>query len=147
LAVAVDVVGTGVMIRHASDEEVRALRRVRLGHDFALDPTRSFRLSVPDGAITSDGVYVVGQAFADLVDGGAEHRWLAAEHHGNCMPRARDATTELLRFADDVAQEGLLELLGDMGIEGLHVSRWTLMSAARRIELSFELEALLVIRR
>jgi hypothetical protein len=63
------------------------------------------------------------------------------------MPRDRDATTELLMFADDVAREGLPELLGDMGMEGLGVTRWTLMSAARRIELSSELEALLVIRR
>ena len=57
------------------------------------------------------------------------------------MPLDRDATSELLEFADEVAQEGLIDLLGDMGIAGLDVSRWTLMSAPRRIELSPELES------
>ena len=75
---------------------------------------------------------MVVQAFADFLADGAEHRWFAPEHHGQCMPRDRDATAELLRFADDVAQEGLVELRGDMGMDGLRVSRWLVTSTRAR---------------
>jgi hypothetical protein len=100
---------------------------------------------VSDNAIDLGAVFVVGQAFAELVDGAAKHRWFASEHHGYRLPSDRDATTELLDLADEVAQEGLLERHGDMGLEGMTVTRWTLMSAPRRIELSSDLEALLVL--
>jgi hypothetical protein len=120
-------------------------RRRRGAPAFALEPARSFRLTEPHGPIASGGVYVVEQAFVLLRVGGAEHRWLAPERHGTGMPCDRDTTADLLRFADDVAQKGLLELRGDMGMDGLRVSRWTLMSASRRIELSSELDAQLII--
>ncbi len=83
-----------MVIRRASDDEVLALRRTRLGREFELEPVRDVRLVEPDGGSELGGIHVFGQAFADL---------------------GRDAKTELLRFADDVAQEGLLGLLGDMG--------------------------------
>jgi hypothetical protein len=47
----------------------------------------------------------------------------------------------LLALAAETEADGLIDLLGDMGIAGLRVSRWGLMSAPRRIELAPELEA------
>jgi hypothetical protein len=141
----VEVFATGVIVRRASEDEIRALRRMRLGRDFDLGPARSVRVVVPDGATDLSGVYVVGQAFADLVSDGTQDRWLAAEHHGHTLPTERDATTDLLRFANDVAQDGMPELHGDMGFEGLPVSRWDLMRAPHQIQLAADLESLLML--
>ncbi|WP_028065778.1 hypothetical protein [Solirubrobacter soli] len=138
------VLGTGALIRLATEDEVRALRRTRRGHDFLLEPERSYRVTRPDARNELDSVVVVGQAFVDFEDPTGNQRWVGAEHHGHRVPRSRDATLELLNFADEVVGEGLVDLLGDMGIAGLAVSRWDLMSAPRRIDLDPKLEAQLV---
>jgi hypothetical protein len=142
--VAVQVLGTGVLIRLATDEEVRAVERARRGREFELEPPRSYRFQEPEWPVTKSEVYVVSQAFVDFVDDNAEERWTSAEHHGHQLSVIDDATKELLALADETAAEGLVDLLGDMGIAGLGVSRWTMMSAPRRIELALELEARLV---
>ena len=70
---------------------------------------------------------------------------MAADVVGTGVMIRQARRTELLRLADEVAQEGLFELLGGLGLERVRVSRWTLMKAPRRVELSPALEALLVI--
>lgn len=138
--IAVSVIGSGVLIRLATDREARAVEEVRRGRGFVPEPERSYRLTEPDRPLAPDEVYVVGLAFVDFVTD-VEQRWTAAEHHGRQFCTSRDATIELLAFADEVGGDGLIDLLGDMGIAGIGVSRWALMSAPRRIELSPELEA------
>jgi hypothetical protein len=49
----------------------------------------------------------------------------------------------LLALAEETAPEGLIDLLGDMGIAGLGISRWQLMSGPHRVELAPDLETLL----
>jgi hypothetical protein len=139
--VAVRVLGAGVEIRLATQDEVRAVEGARRGHGFALESGRSFRFLAPDRPLAKGEAYVVSRAFVDFVDEGVEERWGSAEHHGWRVSTIDDATIDLLNLAEETADEGLLELLADMGIAGLGVSRWALMSAPRRIELDEELEA------
>ena len=71
---------------------------------------------------------------------------LAPEHYSICMPRDRDATAGLLRLADDVAQEGLLDLARGHWHGG--PARLALDTHERgppHSDSSSELEALLVI--
>jgi hypothetical protein len=70
-------------------------------------------------------------------------RWVSYEHHGLQIGTHEDATMRLLALAEETAPEGLIDLLGDMGIAGLGISRWQLMSAPHRIELAPDLEAAL----
>jgi hypothetical protein len=135
--------GAGVMIRLASTDEVEALERARLGRELVFEPSRSFRGVERDYASAEDGVYVVSQAFVEFSDAQGAQRWDSAEFHGLAVSPARDATLELLGLARETADEGLIELLADMRIAGLGVSRWAVMSAPRRIELEPDLEATL----
>ena len=130
--------GTGVAVRLATDAEVRAVAAARHGRGFVLTPARSYMFSEPDWPLAQDEALVVSQAFAEFVRDGSEDRWVSYEHHGNAVSTSRDATMELLRLADDTAED-LIEILGDMRIAGLGVSRWQLMSAPRRIELDPDL--------
>jgi hypothetical protein len=141
-AVAVRVLGTGVLIRLATEDEVEALERARGGSDFLPDPSVSYKYAAPDRPLGEGEVYVVSQAFVDFVDGEAEQRWRSYEHHGESVSAVEDATLELLKLAESTIAEDLVEdLLSDMRIGGLGVSRWALLSAPRRIELTPELEA------
>ena len=72
----VSVIGSGVLIRLATDDEARAVEDARRGRGFVLE--RSFRLTKPDRPLAPK-VYVVGQAFVDFVTD-VEQRWTAAEH-------------------------------------------------------------------
>jgi hypothetical protein len=54
-----------------------------------------------------------------------------------------DATMDLLHLAEEAIGDGLIDLLAGMGIAGLEISRWQLMSAPRRIDLSPELQSTL----
>jgi hypothetical protein len=135
--------GTGVLIRLATEDEVEAVERARGGRDFRLDPERNYKYTEPPRPLAEDEVYVVSQAFVDLVDGDDDtERWVSYEHHGRQVTVVDDATLELLKLAEETAKEDLVEdLLSDMRIAGLGVSRWELMAAPRRIELAPELEA------
>jgi hypothetical protein len=139
--VAVRVLGAGVLIRLATDDEAEAVEHARHGREFELRPSRSHFYVQPDRPLGEGEVYVVSQAFVDFARGGADERWVSFEHHGHRVSVVDDATLDLLRLAEDAAAEDLLDLLADMRIAGLGVSRWELMSAPRRIELAAELEA------
>jgi hypothetical protein len=138
--VAVHVLGTGVVIRLADEDEARAVEQTRRGREFRLEPERSYRLAVPERPLSEGEVYVVGQTFVDFVDDEGGHHWTAAEQHGWRISEAEDATVDLLRLAEEAAADWLIDLLGDMGIAGVGVSRWSLMSAPGRIVLTPELE-------
>lgn len=140
--VGVRVLGTGVLIRLASDDEVQAVERARYGRDLELVPSRSYRGGGLYGPVAKNEVLVVSQAFVEFADGANEERWGSYEHHGHRLSVVRDATLELLLLAEETGGEDLVEdLLSDMRIAELGVSRWELMSAPRRIELEPELEA------
>lgn len=134
---ALDVRGTGVALRAATDEEIQAATAARHGLSYALGPAVSFMMATPDPPPGPDDVMIVAQAFVDLSDG---QRWTSYEHHGHAVPGARDASLELLRLAADVVDD-LTDLLGDLRIAGTGVSRWALFSAPRRIELADDLAA------
>ena len=53
-------------------------------------------------------------------------------------------TLEVLELAHDTTRDLVEDLMSDMRIEGLSVSRWEFVSAPRRFELAPELEARLV---
>jgi len=139
--VAVEVLGTGVLIRLATEGEAAAAERAVRGRDFVLEPPRSCTCTLPDYPIGSDEAYVVGQAFVEFVEGDAAQRWVSYEHHGHRVTLVEDATMALLAVADEVAEDIAGDLLGDMRIAALGVSRWELISAPRWIELAWELEA------
>jgi hypothetical protein len=136
----VQIVGTGVTIRPATAAEEHALEQLRRGRAFAPEPTCSYRVTEPERRLGVDEAYVVSQAFVDFTADGRQQRWVGAEHHGESISLGTSATEDLLRLANETAEEGLIGLLGDMGIEGLRVSRWQLFSASRRIDLAPELE-------
>jgi hypothetical protein len=124
--------GTGVALRLAGEETKCSVRTLGSGRPPA-----------------DDEVSVVGQAFVDVILDGHEDRWTSFELRGLTVPTDRDATMDLLRVVDaTIAEGGFIELLGDMGIAGLPVSRWELMSAPRTIELDPALrESLAPLRR
>jgi hypothetical protein len=140
----VRVLGTGVLIRLASEDEVRAVEQARHGRDFELEPSRSFQFTEPDRPLAKSEVYVVSQTFVDFADEDDRERWGSYEHHAHSVSIVDDATMDLLALADETASEGLVDLLADMRIAGLGVSRWELLSATRSIELAPELEVRLV---
>lgn len=143
----VRVRATGVELRLATDAEAQAAAAARHGREFVLTPARSFVFSEPGRPLAEDEALVVGQAFVEFVHDGREDRWVSFEHHGHAVSTSSDATMELLHLADD-SIEDLIDILGDMRIAGLGVSRWELMSAPRRIELDPELaERLAPLRR
>lgn len=74
-------------------------------------------------------------------DDDGPQRWASYEHHGHQISTTQDATVALLDLARETATDGLIDLLGDMGIAHLGISRWQLMSAPHRIDLTPELEA------
>ena len=133
--------GTGVVVRLATGEETRAVIDARRGRGFVLEPSRSWRVMGSGPSSVEDEVLVVSQAFVEFADDGAEQRWVSFEVHGHAVPTGRNPTTELLRIAEEtVAEGGLVDLLGDMGIAGFRVPRWDLVSAPHRIELERGLE-------
>jgi hypothetical protein len=126
--------GTGIAVRLATDDEVAAVAATQHGQDLILTPPRSSVWGVPERPLGPDDVLVVSQAFVDFVNDGAAQCWRSSEHHGHGVPTNRDATIELLRLAEETFED-LIDLLGEMRIAGLGVSRWELMSAPRRIDL------------
>jgi hypothetical protein len=97
--VAARIHGAGVTIRLATEDEVAALARARLGGDLDFEPSRSFRGVERDYPTVEDGVYVVSQAFVEFSDDEGAQRWDSAEFHGLAVSPARDATLELLRLS------------------------------------------------
>lgn len=136
------VIATGVLIRLADAPEQLAVVKARQGYAFELEPSRSYRFTPSEAPLSSE-VLVVSQAFVEFDDGSKPQRWVSYEHHGHLVPTHDDATLPLLRLAEETAADGLIDLLGDMGIAGVGISRWALMSAPHRIQLSPELEAVL----
>jgi hypothetical protein len=132
--------GAGVALRLATEDEVEALKRARHGRGLRLEPSRSHTYVERPQPLATDEVYVVSQAFVEFTDGGGTERWVSYEHHGHIVSVLSDATMELLELAGDAAED-LVDLLADMRIAGLGVTRWELMSAPRRIELTSDLEA------
>ena len=134
---ALDVLGTGVALRAATEEEAHAVAAALRDEPYELLPPRSFMMESPDAPPGDDGVLIVATAFVDLSD---RERWTSYEHHGHVVSADRDASLELLRLAADVADD-LIDLLADLRIAGTGVSRWALLSAPRRIELAPDLAA------
>ena len=104
----------------SSSPSARAQWNSRCASDtpFALEPARSFKLTEPTlrslrAACTRSGRRSLMFSWTGPSTGG-----LAPEHYSICMPRDRDATAGLLRLADDVAQEGLLDLARGHGHGG-----------------------------
>jgi hypothetical protein len=137
------VIATGVHMRLASEAEAHAVMQARRGFGFDLEPPRSFQYIESDPVFADDAVVVVSQTFVDFDDGASQHRWVSYEHHGLQIRTHEDATIPLLELARETAPEGLIDLLGDMGIAGLGISRWQLMSAPHRIERAADLQAAL----
>ena len=124
------MLGTGVVIRLATEDEVEAVEGARSGRDFDLETARSYKYVEPARPLGDDEVHVVSQVFVELVDGDSTDRWVSYEHHGRHVSVRDDATLELLKLAENTIVEDLVEdLLSDIRIAGLGVSRRALMSA------------------
>jgi hypothetical protein len=117
--VAVRVLGAGVLIRLATDDEVEAVEYARRGREFELRPSRSHFYVQPDRPLDEGELYVVSQAFVEFADG-TDERWVSFEHHGHRVSVVDDATLDLLKLAQDTAVEDF----ADLRIAGLAVSRW-----------------------
>jgi len=143
--VAVDscVIATGVLIRLATEAEAHAAAQSIRGRDFHLDPPRSFNFEGSEHPLAEDEVFVVGQAFAEFDVGTGVQIWHGPEFHGYRASTRADATMDLLSLAEEAVGDGLMDLLAGMGIAGLEISRWQLMSAPRRIDLSRDLQSTL----
>jgi hypothetical protein len=142
--VTVNVIGTGVTLRLPDQEELHAIERARAGGEFELPRSHSYT----EGSLPGpDEVYVVSQAFVEFAGDDGVQRWESYEHHGATLPTDRDATLELLQLAEDTAHDLVEDLLSDMRIAHLDVSRWAFVSAPRRYEVAPELEARLAPRR
>lgn len=125
-------------MRLPREDELRALEHARRGGEFELDRSHTY---VHGDSPAADEVYVVAQAFVEYTEGTDVQRWVSYEHHGHKVSMRHDATLELLELADEAAGDLIADLLADMRIAGLGVSRWELVSAPRRIELASDLEA------
>jgi hypothetical protein len=136
----VNVIGTGVLLRLADEDELRAYEGVRIGEAEFAFADRSY---IHDGSDTAgdDEVYVVAQAFVEFANEHGVQRWASFEHHGHAISTQKDATLKLLELAQDAGHDLVSDLLGDMRIADLGVSRWELVSAPRRYELDPELTA------
>jgi len=134
------VIGTGVRVRLADEEELRAYERVRTGAaEFEFD-NRSY---ITDGGDIAgeDDVYVVSQAFVEFEGDHGVQRWWSFEHHGHAIPTQTAATLKLLELARETEPDLIEDLLGDMRRAGPGVSRWEFVSAPRTYELDPELKA------
>jgi hypothetical protein len=139
------VLGTGVAIRLATKTEVRAMQRARHGRAFEPEPVGSYRYAEPDHPAASGEAYVVVQAFVEFArDEEVSQRWGGSQRFGERVSLVEDATLDLVRLAREAWDEDFGDLLGDMRIHELGISRWELLSAPRRIELAPDLEARLV---
>lgn len=136
-----EVVGSGVLFRLATDYEVRELTRAWNGAEFHLDdPPRAYVYIRGHHRAQEDEVYVVSQAFVDLELDGRSGRWVSAEHHGHAVSTTSDVTLELLALRA-ATEDDMTDLLADMRIAQLNVTRWQIMSAPRRTELASDLRA------
>lgn len=142
----IEIHGTGVLIRAATDQEAAAVERARRpGGEFELVPPRNFSFSQPYARPRDDEI--VSVAFVDFTDDGVRERWTGSEQHGHYVTTTRDASKDLLALAHDTEVDGLLEMLTDMRIQRLPVTRWQFMSAPRRYELDPDLQARLAPQR
>jgi hypothetical protein len=139
--VRVEIQATGIRIRAATDAELNAYRRSRLCDE--LDLPGSYRFL--ESPVAAEGQYVVAQSFVEFRRDGEAERWDGTEYHGRTVPADGAATSALLAVARE-AREDLTDLLGDMGIAGMHVTRWALLSAPHRIELDAALRERLSLR-
>ena len=118
----VEVLRTGARIRAATPDEVGAIQAAR---------SYTIKLHAP---VEESDVGVVSQAFVEFTDGGGTERWVAMEHHGESVPTDRDATLELLELARETLEDRI-DLLSDLRIGSLRVTRWQIFSAPCVIEL------------
>ena len=136
------VLGTGVVIRLATQAEVRAMQRARHGRPVELEPVGSYRYAEPDRPAASGEAYVVSQAFVELAqDDGTNQRWGGYQRFGERVSLVEDATLDLVKLAREAWDEDFGDLLAEMRIHELGTSRWELLSAPRRIEITPDLEA------
>lgn len=131
----VEVLGTAVRLRLATDDETRAVVARRRGLEVDLRPQRSHVVTGPAERLGEHEAAIVCEAFVDFAEGDASQRWFACEHHGWTVPTDRDPTLAVLLAASAPLDDDLLDLMAAMRIGGLRVSRWQVMSAPRRIEL------------
>lgn len=137
------MIATGVLIRLATEAEVHAAKQAIRERQFDLEPPRSFFFAGSEHPLAEDEVFVVGQAFTEFDVGSGAQTWHGSEHHGHRASMLVDATMDLLELAEEAVGDGLMDLLADMGIAGLEISRWQLMSAPCRIDLSLDLQSTL----
>jgi hypothetical protein len=138
--VTLSVDSTGVLVRMATAAEAESARRARRGGEFVLTPPRSYDFTRIEGTLADDELYVVSQAFVEITNADAQQRWTGTEHHGHALSMKRDESRDLLKLAQRSAED-LIDLLADMRIAQLRVSRWQLRSAPHRIELQPDLKA------
>jgi hypothetical protein len=129
------------VIRLASESEVAAIEHARHGRDLDPAPSGSYRYAEPDRPLEDGEAYVVAQAFAEFVADDVAQRWVSYERFGDRVSLVEDATLSLIALAEETWAEDLIDLLADMRMGGIGVSRWALKSAPRRFELAPELEA------
>jgi hypothetical protein len=139
----VEVQRTGVVIRAATPEEAAAIAGARRGHDVVLKPRRSYTFDEQRDAPGEDDIRVVSQAFVEFTLSGNADRWVGPEHHGVSLAARRDATLELLDLARETLDDRI-DLLSDLRIAGLDVTRWQIFSAPCVIELASGLVSKLV---
>jgi hypothetical protein len=117
------------------------MQRARHGRAFAPEPAGSYRFAESDPPAASGEAYVVVEAFVEVaLADGTEQRWAGPQRFGERVPMGQDATLDLVRLAREAWDEDFGDLLGDMRMHELGVSRWELLSAPRRIELAPNLE-------
>ena len=133
------ILRTGVVIREATAEETSAIARARAGGKFDLGSPRSYSLMFRPDPPSDDETYIVGQTFVEYSVAGETGRWVASEHHGAVVSLRDDETLALLALARDVAEDRI-DLLADLRIADVGVSRWQIMGAPFHIELDPELE-------
>jgi hypothetical protein len=134
LRVAVQIDGTGILMRLATEDESLALAQ---GTDLGDVAGGSYEVRAPDHQPSSSEVDVVLKTFVEFRRDGRHERWEGFAYYGFRVPTDRDATLDLLKLAGEV---DLIDLLADLRIAGLGVSRWEFFSAPHRLELDAELD-------
>jgi hypothetical protein len=75
--VAVRVLDAGVVVRLATEDEIKAVERARGGRDLLPEPAASYKYVEPERTARRGRPVRGGQAFGEFVDGDATERWVS----------------------------------------------------------------------